>query len=460
MSVFYQPIPITEEAIPDIINEAYFGKTQNIKKIIDQIGIIRKKAGVKVGSNLSSKKYSPTINTWPEVIALNHLLENEFGFKVCSVTINQNAQLNAYTMPISFSWDIGSGRKPSKMVKASNTGFRYSPEAKYAVMLNITSGLMFDNRLTDEEITALMMHEIGHNFSTAMSDQLGGLVITRVIIDVAQHIFNAIVKRDPQSIGQAAGTIILSSNGVKNVISSINNMLDKCGVLKVLSNFKDGMGAFFNTIMTVGNDIVDFLMSFNPIATVAGAIGQVFNWPMQIFKLITGGYKDEQFADAFPGMYGLGPDLTSALVKLERGNQGFKLYDAVHNSSTFGPIANLVQFPIYFMQTLFDEHPNLSARFKMQLDLLENEMDKQNLDPRMRKEIKAQIDAINKEFDTAIRTTDKEKPTDPYLCKKLYQTWLFDNHDGDLKASSFQNKDIAKDIDTTYARALESVEFE
>lgn len=469
MSVFYPegtPIDLS------VVSEAYFGRTPGVNQIIEQIGIIRRKAGVEVGGSKKSVKYNITANTWPETIELNHMLEKEFGFKVCSVSIIQEAKLNAFTIPISTAWDISKQHAPDKMIMSTKTGFKYKPECGYSVMLNITSGLLFDNNFTDAEVTAVIFHEIGHNFSTAFSNELGGLLKAKYLITLAESILAGIRlalkthNTNPINVMAPAATqMVITSNEVKKVVATINNFLDKNGILQFCSNVKDFMCTVSNAIKTAGENILDWLISLNPVATLIGALGNIAGWSQQLIKSLLGGYKDEQFADAFPGMYGLGSELTSALTKMMKGSQGFALYDVLHKTPVIGRIANTIQFPMYFTQTLFDEHPQLAARFKTELDLLENELKKENLDPRIKKEIKSQIDTINKDFNTLIRVTDENKgKEDPYVCQRIYQAWLFDNYEGDLKANnrnfSYKNKDIADQIDTVYSKTLNKVKFD
>ena len=71
---------------------------------------------------------------------------------------------------------------------------------------------------------------------------------------------------------------------------------------------------------------------------------------------------------------------------------------------------------------MFDEHPHSTARIKDQLDLLNLELSKQDMDPKMVDRIKKDIKECNKSLNRLTDITTGIK--DPYIGKKLYNYLL------------------------------------
>lgn len=445
----------------ELITEAYFGRTPEIEAIIKQIGIIREKAGVKIGEKAPLfNKYNPAINTWPEMIKLNRLIEDCFGFDCAAISVDQNAQMNAYTFPISYSFDATFFKNPKTMIISSKNGFKYKKEAKYCLWVNITSGLLLNSEITNEEITAVLLHEIGHNFSTAMDNSVGGMILIRNIYYIISYIIDAIIKLDPVKLGSGIGSIITNENWYKRLSTKLDEVTNDFFIFRGFKVFRNVLLTILNACKTIANDVFDAIVSFNPILVLAGVLGSTAKWPDQIINTCLGGNKDEQFADSFPGMYGLGNEQATALAKMTTGNQGFALYEIVHNTPVIGHIANTIQFPIVFMASLFDAHPNLEQRFKFEIDLLENELAKTNLDPKMRVSIKRQLNEIKKDHEKYCSSKSAKELGDPRIVQRTYEEWLANSMNGGARSNIFDNKSIFTKIDDTYDKnRIDKVKF-
>lgn len=434
------------------INEAYFGKTQEVKDIIKQIGIIRtEELGVEPNNKFKRGRYAPTANTNPEMIKLNRMLEKMFGFKCCAVVIDQMAAPNACTLPVSMQMK-SMIHNPAKMVEKTKNGYRYKDEAKYCLWINISSGLFTDGEYTDAEIAAIMFHEIGHNFAASFDGQLGGLVLMRVMFYYISAMIQVVI--DIATRGDASGVIGLVGNieFVRILKTKWNELASNIFIFKGMDVLWNCIKILYNAIATVINDIIMGLLGLNPFVMLAVALGAVANWPSQIFKLITGGYKDEQFADSFPAMYGLGPELASALAKLNNDPSPKTLSSYIFKQSPiFGQVADCFQFPLYMMSTLFDEHPQIGARFQMEMDLLEDEVNKKNVDPKMKVEMKRAINEIKDVYNKEVKVQSQD-PNMAHVCTRMYQDFLMTMNKGDVKSDWFKNSKVIKNINKTDER--------
>ena len=84
-----------------------------------------------------------------------------------------------------------------------------------------------------------------------------------------------------------------------------------------------------------------------------------------------------------------------------------------------------------------DEHPIAFARAADQLYLLETELQKTDLDPKMKKTIEADIKICKKNLNKMMDTSDGLK--NKHILRSTYYKWLYDNTD------SKQLKDILLD---------------
>lgn len=159
-----------------VLNEMYFGKLPGLLKIEDYFAKIQqkyKKSNMMV--NLSAYR---TLIKDPILMKIANELKDMFGFKEVAVTFARDDTFNAYTIPfvsepngdaytldekrVSLNHIIGS-------VIITNSGFRFNPK-KFPVNLFvcINLGCLFKSELTIPELMAVLLHEIGHNFSLVM----------------------------------------------------------------------------------------------------------------------------------------------------------------------------------------------------------------------------------------------------------------------------------------------------
>ena len=135
-------------------------------------------------------------------------------------------------------------------------------------------------------------------------------------------------------------------------------------------------------------------------------------------------YKSELTADNFPTIYGYGPELASALNKFEgaEGDSSSIIMRSFNKIPVLSTIMHCNEIPVFFLAQMFDEHPHSTARIKDQLDLLNLELSKQDMDPKMVDRIKKDIKECNKSLNRLTDITTGIK--DPYIGKKLYNYLL------------------------------------
>ena len=163
-----------------ILNEMYFGKLPGLVKIEDYfIKLQQKYKKSNMMQNLSAYR---EILKDPILLKISYELMDLFGFKEVTVTIARDDTFNAYTIPFvaddrGNSYNIEDEKVPFKKLQGSiivtNSGFRFDKK-KFPVnlLVVINLGILFGDKVhrlafTIPELIAVLLHEIGHNFSLA-----------------------------------------------------------------------------------------------------------------------------------------------------------------------------------------------------------------------------------------------------------------------------------------------------
>jgi hypothetical protein len=141
------------------ITEAYFGKLPFLLEVEKAVHELRKP------ENLNRFK---DLNASAPVQRINRLMEQGFGMEVFSFQIEHNDVINAYTSPVAIRYDIALNANIDQMVYVTQSeGYRFKPNNNICIICTMYMGLLNSN-LTDAEIVAVMLHEIGHNFADAI----------------------------------------------------------------------------------------------------------------------------------------------------------------------------------------------------------------------------------------------------------------------------------------------------
>ena len=396
----------------NILNEVYFGKTKELQKIENQLGIFRSKY-------MNHFVFNTTVNSDKELLKFNRMMEDFFGFGIFSLTIVNQPMINAYTLPIDFRIDTNTN---ANLIVDENR-FKFNKEADYCCMVYIYSGIIFNEHYTTEECMAIIMHEVGHNFFGCLNSKNTPLVgIYKAILWLNIFYGNISILINPST-----------NNFSAKLIKTIERELRENDSLFIsLHDIINQMGDVASTIMGAAFTIVNFL-SFNTLKFALALLSKALNLfrtardPISIIislLMFPTNYRNERLADNFATMYGYGDSLSSALRKMEEHKSSpSEIVNNFHKIPFVAPLYNLNALIPSIVLTALDEHPQHIARIKDQLDMLEYESAKNNIDPKMRKAIQADIAIIEKEMQKYIKTTDGIR--DPDLAKHLYNRFLY-----------------------------------
>ena len=389
------------------INEAYFGETPGIQRIQRAMTAFRQRWSAK------QYHYKPEALQSKELRDLCKAFEDEFGFETFALNINPEVSGGCGTYPIGMRWDEINAKKN---IIISKDGYRYRKEAGYICWVVISGGLIYNTtKYTDREVLAVILHEVGHNFST----KNGTINIFKNIgsvVTVAGAVMTAMVN---PALG--AGWLISSSS---HFFKALNAITEYC-----YRNYPQAMLVF--DYLSYGFNIVkDIMAEFSFL----GRLATMFELPTKVIGYILGtfygrmknimlvgpgyvahliaGYPDEQFADSFPTLYGYGPDLHSALDKISAmGNSGYASQDWIARHAP-GLLAayDLCFLPIIIAITPIDEHPAVFERLMNSIRVLETEAEHSH-NPKLKKRLKSDIARLNKQVEEYYTKRELTKKT-------------------------------------------------
>lgn len=395
------------------INEVYIGKTKDILRAEELLGVFREK--------YMGKYYLNTrVNSDKELLKFNRLIEDVFGFGCFTLQIHNVPQANAFTMPIDYRHDYLINE-----VITDENGFRFIKDADYSCICGIYSGVIFNPEYTDSEVFALILHEIGHNFNSAINEPAGVMMRMYSTMAYALNLYTAYLGNIPGAI-----ELVRNSNQWRTPVDkAIRNMREKgklpiilIDVLNQINDLKNSGLMVIDALLRIGS--LGSLTLLSALTSVMRALNPVNS--ILIFSRVKTMTSSELSADNFATIYGYGPELSSALNKIStssKANPNFiiKTFDKV---PVVSQLMHTIEIPAYMFASIFDEHPQEIHRVKDQIRLLQREIEKEDLDPKMKKVIQSDMRECEKVADSLIDVSSNTK--DPYIGKYIYNKMIKD----------------------------------
>lgn len=430
--------------IENIVNEAYVGKSRTLFELEKAIGKLR-------------AIVTPTTpNNCKEVLAINRLMEKQFGMYLFALYIEPSRQFDAYTLSIGGYYDY-SINEPWKYVTGNKeTGYRFTKDNKFTIITHITYGILIDKKFTDAEILALLLHEIGHNFADCLYDTLY-LYNIKLIKQYRKALIDAIkftVLLAPFTLGLI---LPLTLKYTKDYYDFINDSKKKTRDAKKNRKRPLRVKKFFDSIIARNNDRKDTKDSVNfrrDPASVDG-IKNYYDSYSDKYKNNVRKSEDRQhevFADKFAGVYGYGLELSSCLAKSDKISDSFYYREArrkAKGNPYYQRLNDDISEALLKINDL-DCHPTLIQRINSNIDLLKKEYEKSTVDPAVKKELLMQLEDLQKLVDDLTNAQDKIYHIDK--AQALYNQMVND------QLPSAVDKEIEDKIDEVLDKALEKGE--
>ena len=296
-------------------------------------------------------------------------LEQELAkfFKVGEIKIYWNTgMVNAYTLP-GFSFTAMDRRRNYLSGKFQNI----------KMYLCIYEDLVYQANLTEQELMAVILHEIGHNFYycpiTAGFD-LYYTVMTLGLGAIMALISRALSYKLPN----------LVADFIKKNLPMVKNIED------AFSDIFENVNSIVSPFVGVGN--LAFYLASRLLSIVRNPAGEIIN-------SITG-YGNEKAADSLAAKYGYGPEQASALHKMTLPENliGSKMLNAMGPFGSIIDDTNQIIADIVYGMTL-DPHPSNNQRAASMLKKLQKDLDSGDYPPEAKRDLQKEIDRMQKAFD-------------------------------------------------------------
>ena len=383
------------------VNETYFGKSKELEII--------------------EKSFDKAIQSKNKIDASSlgivaKQLQKKFGFDNVSIGIDKSPGLNAYTYI-----DIADIKK---MKIKTSEGYKALPGNTCSILV-VFSPAMLSGVLSGKELTAITLHEIGHQFASKrilnssslryMASYIRGLSELDKIIRIASQETNSIA-----DMFMMIRRVIskLTEDAVFAIKYVINTLILLKDILKT-PTLKDTYNLIGDS--TKSNRIMNYIKNFDKVKK-----------PIKVHDL------EEEMADSFATIYGYGPELASALTKIEASDidEEFDPYDnSFYNLYIYIPIYTLLS---YICTSDSGIAIQTSRRVYAQLLTLRKEMNDIKTDAKTKKRILADIDELEKVYgkyiDERIEATERNKvksATDRYN-EEFWNRVLTNKRDNEL----------------------------
>lgn len=383
------------------VNETYFGKSKELEII--------------------EKSFDKAIQSKDKIDASSlgivaKQLQKKFGFDNVSIGIDKTPGLNAYTYI-----DIADIKK---MKIKTSEGYKALPGNTCSILV-VFSPAMLSGVLSGKELTAITLHEIGHQFASKrilnssslryMASYIRGLSELDKIIRIASQETNSIA-----DMFMMIRRVIskLTEDAVFAIKYVINTLILLKDILKT-PTLKDTYNLIGDS--TKFSRIMNYINNFDKVKK-----------PIKVHDL------EEEMADSFATIYGYGPELASALTKIEASDidEEFDPYDnSFYNLYIYIPIYTLLS---YICTSDSGIAIQTSRRVYAQLLTLRKEMNDIKTNAKTKKRILADIDELEKVYgkyiDERIEAAERNKvksATDRYN-EEFWNRVLTNKRDNEL----------------------------
>lgn len=430
----------------NVLDEAYAGETQFIKDFIELISKARAPYVGKMKKPIKGNK---------DFIKIGEMLADEFGFYSVDFSVPFDLSMNAFTYPITMSIDKSIVDVKPKFIK--DKGFKYDQISKMCIIVAVTAGVWFNEKFTDREIVAAILHEIGHSFvlqSERMVDiieanrlSIAYSVINQIIIHLATLQFYNI----PSDIKLLMNT----SNRGREIINKVNKELANNPLFAPLNGISTVFNYLSTSVMQVFREILSLTMANKILSLPFAVINKIFS----VFSkpAIAASRSQEYLSDSFATTYGLGPEITSFLMKIEFDPGAYGIYTEklISKIPILGALHKSLDIPVLLLSNSISTHPSTPARINKILEELNKELKDSDLSPKTKQAVKENIKQLEKIKNECATPPDKKK----YDAEMVQRLWIsFITNKGEIP-DDLETYYTDLNVRDKYVKVKESVEF-
>lgn len=370
-----------------ILNEAFVGKSYTLLEIEKEFNKMRSE----------KLDFYSNISQHPSIIVINRLFEKQFGMDLFALKVDPTKEHNAYTMVIASNFDVAHYMDlPTMITGTINEGFRWKEGNGLCIIVNISYGLLVDPEITDAELVAIILHEIGHNFADALYGEIN-IANKNQMIEYEKYL---------SSYATIIGFLLALPNYIKakKLLKEYNNStrVERESKPKKTSKIRGiltGLGAKWKDYVSYKQEILARKRGGKAYRDYKRRLGSTAK--TQARESLS--RQNEVIADKFAGIYGYGTEIASGLSKLT-----YHKSDAAKKLEAAG--GKLAAASRDFDDAVkdicdYDCHPHLVQRINEEIKLLEREVSKEDIDPRYKIIIYDQIAQLKSLLDKITKTS-------------------------------------------------------
>ena len=155
------------------ICERYYGETKDITEFINILGEYRHKYWTDNVLDFVHWMNFQGAESDPLLLKLINKMKYIWGFTELSLLISPSMDGNAMTFGCDHKIDRRLGKSNSSKdhpIEYTINGPRYKKEYQMSAIIIVFTSIIFNKRLTDREVAAIIIHEVGHNFQSVIMD--------------------------------------------------------------------------------------------------------------------------------------------------------------------------------------------------------------------------------------------------------------------------------------------------
>lgn len=397
-------IELDESVRMTALQEAFVGK-EPVSKI--------QKAMDKIVAYLESTPMGK-MNDTPLDRELEKAIKDVFGFGYVDVFWSDAPTLigGPYTIPNATIFHISDSKS---FAYGKNAHGFYDKDHELHCVIHINRDVVVNAHLTSAELTAILLHEIGHNFDYSPYKML------LAMIGILQLLYGNMTVLSNMAVSEFAPLSSLYTR-LRNLDAMIADILPP---FRYITRFLYAIGSGMTKFTLAALSPINLVTSI-PIAL----INSPFTYISNIFTR-----KGERFADSFATMYGYGPEIASGLDKIIGESMGMN--DVTYNVPVLKTLYDLSLLNQEIVTFALGGHESNQRRMINMMNMLKKDLEDPNISPAMKKEIRREIDRSQKVYNQMLNMNGEQKDTLTHAFRRVVDSWfsgkpyLFVNSIGD-----------------------------
>lgn len=367
------------------INEEYYGKSPELEQVAREFDKLIEKY------NTIGPTFDPLSSK--ENAQIQKLIEKMFGLKNFWLYWIPTRFREAYT---DLDGTMFGGSYFAAMHRRNDGKGFYDRSHRVVIIVYIGTGLL-DKAcgLTGDELTAVILHEIGHNFDVAPYSALN------YILEISEKDEEEMAKRDTIKI---VGWETMDAKNRQEGADKLRRTDDEYNTLwnnaedDALKRYLEGPGILSKFVQLV----------FNCLSLGVAVISSPFIQIMGSYRM---GKQMEIFADSFATAYGFGPELSSGLEKLMSYAKAEKQLGVRKRSKAYMVLDDLNAAIVEIVYGYAECHGSNIERTKDCIVKLKRDAAAADCPPKMKAQIFEEIERLQKQLDIMIYGDPNKKKT-------------------------------------------------